>query len=141
MKVAFTTNDSIHVNAHFGSARQIDIYEASGNGFTFLESLEFQKNLKQDGNEDKLGPKLAALSGCSIVYVGAIGGSAASRLIRQKVTPIKAESSAEIIPLKLAELVETINNSPPPWLRKVLNQSQPQSYEDTFETIEEEVVV
>ncbi|MFM5903103.1 MAG: nitrogen fixation protein NifX, partial [Dolichospermum sp.] len=27
VKIAFTTNDRIHVNAHFGWAKEIDVYE------------------------------------------------------------------------------------------------------------------
>ena len=141
MKIAFTTKDSIHINAHFGSASQIDVYEVDTNGYTFLETLEFKGDLKEDGNEDKLEPKLKALQGCTIIYVNAIGGSAAARLIYRNVTPIKAQSEADEIQDILTRLVQTLNGSPPPWLRKALLKDQPRNFEDEFEITQEEVAV
>lgn len=149
MKVAFTTKDSVHINAHFGSASRIDVYDVDTEGYRFLETLTFQGNLKQDGNEDKLVPKIEATQDCTILYVGAIGGSAAGRLIQKNVTPIKAESSDDAIEDVLTRLVQTLKGSPPPWLRKALLKNKPQPFEnsfedtfaDSFETTEEEVVV
>ena len=141
MKVAFTTRDSATINAHFGSANRVDVYEVDTAGYTFLETLEFGGNLKEDGNEDKLEPKVKALDGCTLVYVSAIGGSAAARLIRKNITPVKAQTEADDIQDVLTRLVETLNGSPPPWLRKALQKSQPRNFEDDFETIEEEVLV
>lgn len=131
MKVAFTTTDRLHIDSHFGWATQIDVYEVSQSGYQFLETLTFEGDLKEDGNEDKLQPKLDALKGCTIVYVSAIGGSAAARLIKLRITPIKASNETEEIPHLLARLVETLNGSPPPWLRKALQQSTP-----TFDDLE-----
>lgn len=122
MKIAFTTVDRVHINAHFGWAEKIDVYEVSTEGYKFLETLTFAGDLKEDGNEDKLAPKLDALKDCTIVYVSAIGGSAAARLINQKVTPIKARSDADEIAEVLTQLVKTLNTNPPPWLRKALQQ-------------------
>jgi nitrogen fixation protein NifX len=92
MKVAFATTDLIHINAHFGWARQIVVYDVTPEGYEFVENIDFSGDLKEDGNEDKLIPKIEALADCTIVYVSAIGGSAAARLIRKKVTPIKAKT-------------------------------------------------
>jgi nitrogen fixation protein NifX len=120
VKIAFTTTDRIHVNAHFGWAKEIDVYEISDHGYEFLETLKFEGDLTEDGNEDKITPKLEALSGCTIVYVVAIGGSAAARLIKKGVTPVKAKSEEEKIEEVLTKLVKTLKGNPPPWLRKAL---------------------
>lgn len=122
MKIAFTTSDRVHVNAHFGWAREIDVYEISDQGYSFLETLKFEGDLKEDGNEDKITPKLDALVDCTIVYVLAIGGSAAARLIKKGVTPVKAKSEDEEIAEVLNKLVQTLKGNPPPWLRKALQQ-------------------
>jgi nitrogen fixation protein NifX len=129
MKVAFTTSDRIHINAHFGWAKEIDVYEVTTEGYQFVDTLTFKGELKEDGNEDKLVPKIEALAGCTIVYVSAIGGSAAARLIRKRVTPIKARSEEEEITEVLGKLVLTLQGNPPPWLRKAL-QPQPQNFDD-----------
>ena len=141
MKIAFTTQDSVHINAHFGWAKTIDVYDVDTQGYTLLETLEFSGDLKEDGNEDKLEPKLKALQDCTIVYVSAIGGSAAARLIRKNITPVKAQSEADEIADVLTRLVQTLNGNPPPWLRKALLKDRPRTFDDNFETIEEEVLV
>ncbi|BDA71424.1 nitrogen fixation protein NifX [Rivularia sp. IAM M-261] len=137
VKIAFTTSDNVHINAHFGWAKQIDVYEISDNGYDFIETLKFEGDLKQDGNEDKVTPKLEALYDCTIVYVSAIGGTAAAKLIKNGVTPVKAKSDDDKIRDVLDKLVLTLKGSPPPWLRKALQQ-KPTSFEDD---LEEETVV
>ena len=132
MKIAFTTNDNVHINAHFGSAKAIDVYEISDGGYHFLETLSFGGELKEDGNEDKLVPKLKALEDCTIIYVTAIGGSAAARLIKKGVTPVKARSEQDEIKELLERLVQTLKGSPPPWLRKALQQND-RNFEDELE--------
>jgi nitrogen fixation protein NifX len=131
MKVAFTTSDNVHINAHFGSAKQIDVYNVSPDGFNYLDTVTFGGDLEENGNEDKLVPKIEALSDCAIVYVSTIGGSAAARLIKNKVTPIKARSEEEKIDDILNELVKTLSGNPPPWLRKIIQQeSKSPDFED-----------
>ncbi|QSJ17664.1 nitrogen fixation protein NifX [Nostoc sp. UHCC 0702] len=132
MKIAFTTSDHVHINAHFGWAREIDVYEISNEGYQFLETLTFSGDLKEDGNEDKITPKLDAINDCTIVYVTAIGGSAAARLIKKGVTPVKARSEEEEINEVLNKLVQTLKGNPPPWLRKALQQ-KPSSFADEVE--------
>lgn len=139
MKIAFTTSDRVHINAHFGWAKKIDVYEVSTEGYTFVETLTFDGDLKEDGNEDKLLPKIEALHDCTIVYVSSIGGSAAARLIKKRITPIKARSEDDEIEEILTRLVETLKGSPPPWLRKALQQRNPSF--DELDEVEEEVPV
>jgi nitrogen fixation protein NifX len=134
MKIAFTTNDQIHINAHFGWARKIDVYEVTPDEYKFIKTLRFDGDLKEDGNEDKLVPKIEALADCTIVYVSAIGGSAAARLIKKRITPIKARSEDDKIIDVLERLVQTLKGSPPPWLRKALQQK-------SSNFLEEEVTV
>ena len=126
MKVAFTTSDQVHVNAHFGWAQQSAVYEVSPEGFNLINTLQFTGDLKEDGNEDKLVPKIDALTDCSLVYVSAIGGSAAARLIRKKVTPVRAKTEEEKISDILNELVKVLKGNPPPWLRKIIQQESKQ---------------
>jgi nitrogen fixation protein NifX len=141
MKIAFTTQDSLHINAHFGSAKQIDIYDINAEGYTLAETVTFNGNLKQDGNEDKLQPKFQALKDCTIVYVADIGPGAAARLINKSITPIKPpDADAEIADV-LDRLVVTLKGSPPPWLRKALRQDQPANFEEDYVATEEEITV
>ena len=124
MKVAFATQDNVHINAHFGWAKKVDIYDVYSEGYDFLNTVEFGGDLKEDGNEDKLVPKINAVADCTLVYVFAIGGSAASRLLKNKITPLKAENKDDEIADVLNSLVKTLGN-PPPWLRKALGKNAP----------------
>jgi nitrogen fixation protein NifX len=36
MKVAFATQDNVHINAHFGWAKKVDIYDVSVDGYKFI---------------------------------------------------------------------------------------------------------
>jgi nitrogen fixation protein NifX len=141
MKIAFTTKDSIYINAHFGSAKQIDIYDINTEGYTLAESVTFGGNLEQDGNEDKLVPKFNALKDCTIVYLADIGPSAAARLINKNITPIKPTDPEAPIADVLDRLVVTLKGTPPPWLRKALRQDAAPSFDEDYIEIEEEVSV
>ena len=123
MKVAFATQDLKMVDAHFGWAKNLAVYEISPEGFNLVEAIQFSGDLKEDGNEDKLAPKIEAIKDCAILYVAAIGGSAAARVVANKIHPIKVnepESIAEI----LAKLQVVLKGSPPPWLRKAMAKGE-----------------
>ncbi len=141
MKIAFATKDSIAINGHFGSAKQIDIYDINTEGYTLAETVTFGGNLKQDGNEDKLVPKMNAIQNCTIVYVADIGPGAAARLINKNITPIKPTDPDIPIAEVLDRLVVTLQGSPPPWLRKALRQDAAPSFDEDYIETEEEVTV
>jgi nitrogen fixation protein NifX len=119
MKIAFATQDNKHVDAHFGWAKTIAIYDVSPGGHRFLETVEFNGDLQEDGNEDKLAPKIEAIKDCAILYVAAIGGSGAARVVAQKIHPIKVNEPEEITSI-LSKLQTVLGGTPPPWLRKAM---------------------
>ena len=87
MKIAFATQDLKRVDAHFGWAKNIAIYEISTEGHRLVEAVQFDGDLQEDGNEDKLTPKLNAIADCAILYVAAIGGSGAARVVAEEDPP------------------------------------------------------
>lgn len=123
MRVAFATQDQQRVDAHFGWAQHLAVYEVQPEGYQFVQDFPFSEDLAEDGNEDKLAPKLAAIADCAIVYVAAIGGSAAARVVAAKIHPIKVTRPEPILDL-LDKLVEVLQRTPPPWLRKALMKGQ-----------------
>lgn len=181
MKVAFITTDRINVNAHFGGAQEVDIYEVSESGYEFLHTLDFEtgakkanegkeeaknksniidfaekkeslckhgkadckknqekvkeepKKAKDDESDGKIVRKIAVISDCTIVYVASVGGTAAAKLIKNNIMPVKPRSEKENISYILNRLVQTLKGNPPPWLRKAL---QPKSQDiETYETV------
>ena len=102
MKVAFATQDLKRVDAHFGWAKNLAVYEISSAGHRFLEAIQFDGDLQEDGNEDKLTPKLNAIHDCAILYVAAIGGSAAARVVAKNIHPVKVAQ-----PENIADVLQT----------------------------------
>ncbi len=123
MKIAFATQDKQRVDAHFGWAKHIAVYDVTPAGYTYVETFDFAGDLDEDGNEDKLVPKLDVIRDCVIVYVAAIGGSAAARVVAAKIHPIKVTQPEPILDI-LEKLQEVLQGTPPPWLRKALLKGQ-----------------
>lgn len=129
MKVAFATQDLQRVDAHFGWAKNIAIYDVSPDGNQFLEAIEFNGDLQEDGNEDKLEPKINAIKDCAILYVAAIGGSGAARVVANNIFPMKVKEPESISDLldKLQDVLKA--PAPPPWLRKAMAKGQDKELE------------
>ena len=133
MKVAFATQDLETVDAHFGWAKNIAIYDLTPDSYSFVEAVKFAGDLQEDGNEDKLLPKIEAIKDCSILYVAAIGGSGAARVVAQNIHPMKVPQ-----PEKISDLIEklqtVLRGTPPPWLRKILSKSGERQFDFDEET-------
>ena len=121
MKVAFATEDLKHVDAHFGWAKNISVYDITPEEIRFVTTYKFSGDLQEDTTEDKLEPKLEAIADCAILYVAAIGGSGAARVVGKKIHPIKVNEPEPIDGL-LLRLQTVLRGTPPPWLRKALNK-------------------
>lgn len=93
--VAFASMDGEIVDQHFGSARGFYVYRVSQDSSVFVTKKSFDKE-KQDGNEDKLKPKLKWLAGGDLVYCGSIGGSATKQLIALGMQPRVVKEGPEI---------------------------------------------
>jgi|UniRef100_E6QRM2 nitrogen fixation protein NifX len=134
MKVAFATQDLQRVDAHFGWAKNIAVYDVRADGYAFVETFTFEGDLKEDGDEDKLGPKIDAIRDCAILYIAAIGGSGAARVVASKIHPIKVPQPEAIMDI-LDKLQDVVKGTPPPWLRKALlkDQERVMDFEDEVE--------
>ncbi|MHB0990831.1 MAG: nitrogen fixation protein NifX [Burkholderiales bacterium] len=134
MKVAFATQDMQRVDAHFGWAKNIAVYDVRADGYDFVESFTFEGDLKEDGDEDKLLPKINAIRDCAILYIAAIGGSGAARVVASKIHPIKVPQPEAIMDI-LDKLQDVVKGTPPPWLRKALlkDQERIMNFEDEVE--------
>ena len=128
MKVAFATEDLVRVDAHFGWAKNIVIYEVEAESSAFLQRVQFDGNLAEDGNEDKLAPKVDAIRECSILYVAAIGGSGAARVVACGVHPMKVPEPQNIDDL-IQRLQQVLKGAPPPWLRKAMLRGKERNFD------------
>ena len=85
MKVAFATQDMHTLDAHFGGARNLAIWDVSPEGYRFLEAVRFDEVSNQDSQHeeghDRIDARVNALEGCALLFVLAIGGPAAARVV------------------------------------------------------------
>jgi nitrogen fixation protein NifX len=118
MKVAFATQDLVTVDAHFGWCPNLIVYEVTPDGAQPVARHAFAA-AREDGDEDKLAPRVEAIAACAILYAAAIGGSAAARVVALGVHPVQVREGERIAEL-LAKLCDVLAGTPPPWLRKAM---------------------
>jgi nitrogen fixation protein NifX len=137
LRVAIATQDLKTLDAHFGSARRFAVYEVTPGSTRLLEMLAFDTVSDQSGahaaeGEDRIGPKVAALSGCNLLFVLAIGGPAAAQVVRAKIHPVKL-AAPEPIDSILSRVQALMTGTPPPWLRKAMLAARGPSLADLEE--------
>lgn len=118
--VAFASSDGEIVNQHFGSSLGFHVYGIDGSTATSLAVKSFGKELR-DGNEDKLKPKLAWLTGCDMVYCGSVGGSAINELIKLGAHPVIVKGGPDIEEI-ITELQQEITGAMSPLLERIFKQ-------------------
>jgi nitrogen fixation protein NifX len=128
LKVAFATHDRRHVDAHFGSTPIMMIYEVGADGYRFVEAIEFDATSNGDGRhrsdgEDRVGAKAAAIRGCDLLFVLAIGGAAAARVVSHRIYPIKIAAPEAIIDV-IERIQAMMRETPPPWLCKIMTRDR-----------------
>ncbi len=118
MKVAFATKDMETINAHFGGAKEFVVYNLGKEGFELSDVVKTDTS-KLNG-DDKTDFKVKALKGVNIMYCESIGGTAAAKVIRAGINPMKVQEPRKIEAV-LNELVAMVNGNPPPWVKRIMN--------------------
>lgn len=141
MRVAFATQDLRNVDAHFAGARNFAIYEFTADESKFVEAIRFDGTSKEDGvhadaNDDRITPRVNALEGCALLFILAIGGPAAAKVVNSRIHPVKLPAP-EPIEQVIGRLQTMLKTSPPPWLRKALGNGSPKNLEFLNEDLEE----
>jgi nitrogen fixation protein NifX len=124
LRVALATQDVKSVNAHFGSAKKVAVYEVTPHSSRFVEALDFEDTTGESGEHtsssgNTLQSKVAAIEGCNLLFCLAIGASAAQKVVSARIHPVKL-SAAEPIEQVISKVQTMMTGDAPPWLRKVL---------------------
>lgn len=118
MKVAFATKDLELINAHFGGAKEFVVYNVSKEGFEVNGVIKTDTSSLQ--GDEKTEYKVKALKGANLMYCESIGGTAAAKVIRAGINPMKVQEPRKIEDV-LNELVVMLNDNPPPWIKQIMN--------------------
>lgn len=124
LRVAVATQDGRSMNAHFGSAKRFMIYEVTPRRSRLVTAASFEEVSDESGDhkaegQDRIAAKIGALAGCQLLFVLAIGGPVAAKVIGAGIHPIKL-STSEPIESVLDKVQEMLVGDAPPWMRRVL---------------------
>jgi nitrogen fixation protein NifX len=110
IKVAFATNNTTHIDAHFGSAKEFHIYEITQDSYNFNGVIPITAK-----DTDRT---IGLLDGVDIVYFINIGPAAAAKIINNGIFPIKYKESVSIED-ELSKLMNMLGTNPPPFIKKI----------------------
>ena len=131
LRIAIATQNMKSLNAHFGSAKRFAIYNVTPATAHFVQAVSFNETTEESGahrtdGDDKIGPKVAALAGCNLLFVLAIGGPAAAKVVGARIHPVKLPAPEPIEDI-LRKIQTMMTGNPPPWLRKAMGITQARS--------------
>lgn len=122
MKVAFATDDGSRVNAHFGQSPMFAIYSVTKSGGELVGLRKLPTILNQD-EAGKIESRIAVVEDCALIFIMQIGASAAARVTRRKIMPVKVPPGSPIDE-QVKRLVEMLQGKPPMWLAKILRAEE-----------------
>jgi nitrogen fixation protein NifX len=117
MRIAFTTQDGLNVDSHFGQVSVFHIWEVGPTEARFVSHASAVTSGEDE--EDRTEARASAVAGCAIVYTVQIGGPAAAKLAAKRIHPMKTGAEVPIAEV-VSKLQEVLRGNPPPWLRKAM---------------------
>ena len=108
------------LDGHFGSCARFLIYQLSASE---LRLIDIRSANGPESRDDKNAFRANLINDCQVLFVASIGGPAAAKVVRAGVHPIKypaAGSARE----RMESLQKVIQDSPPPWLAKVMGHDE-----------------
>ncbi len=115
IKVAFATNDTKNIDAHFGGAKQFYIYNVTSKTSDLFHVVNIQA---KDTDET-----IAKLHGVDIVYFVDIGPTAAAKVINNGIFPIKYKDIVNI-DSEIDKLKKMLGTNPPPFIKKIIDRKE-----------------
>lgn len=116
IRVAVASNNQEQMDGHFGSCLRYLIYQLSA---AEMRLVDIRSALEADLTDDRNGFRVGLIRDCHVIYLMAVGGPAAAKIVQAGIYPIKKDQGGNAREL-LAELQHAIVTSPPPWLAKIL---------------------
>ena len=161
IRVAFASNDRLHVNLHFGAAECFVIYDVAPGRADFVGIGEFDRAVMKGENrgramsdqvadeqlaaqlggvavltEDKVAEKIEFLADCAAVYASSIGKSI-KRLMAAEIQPIIVDTNHDIEDL-LNEVSLALFHGGLAWVDRAVKNKKRDTSPDRFDAIERE---
>jgi nitrogen fixation protein NifX len=120
IRIAVASNNQEALDGHFGSCLRYLIYQLSQQE---IRLIDIRSALAADLSNDKNAFRVSLIRDCAVLYIVAVGGPAAAKVVQAGIYPIKKEAGGQAREL-LGELQQAIATSPPPWLAKILGVAE-----------------
>lgn len=105
MKIAITSNNGKDIDAHFGKAERVVVYEVTDDHAQLVEIRNIvsysESNPSHSFNETKFNAVYETIADCKILYTQKIGETPANKLIDKGIIPKIVQGTIESIPLLL----------------------------------------
>jgi len=98
------------------------IYKVSKSGAELVGHRKLPLILNQD-EAGKIESRLEVVEDCTLIFIMQIGASAAARVTRRKIMPVKVPQGSPIDE-QVKRLVELLQGKPPMWLAKVMRAEE-----------------
>jgi nitrogen fixation protein NifX len=119
IRVAVASDNHEQLDGHFGSCQRYLIYQLSAHEIWLID---IRSALEADLHDDRNAARVGLIRDCHVVYVMAVGGPAAAKVIQANIYPMKKDHGGNAREI-LSELQQAIATAPPPWLAKILGVS------------------
>ncbi len=127
LRVAIATRGSQTVNEPFGRAEAFTVYDVSADASELVAIVEFPPvcrpcaaaNDNPDDCPDRIEARVAALTGCHVLFTRAIGDSAAARAMRNNIHPLVIGRD-ETVGTLIGRCQAMLAGNPPPWVRRIV---------------------
>lgn len=116
IRVAVASNNREELDGHFGSCLRYLIYQLSAKE---IRLIDIRSALEAELTEDRNAFRVSLIKDCALLYIVAIGGPAAAKVVQASIYPMKKEEGG-LAREVLLELQRALVTSPPPWLAKIL---------------------
>jgi len=122
LKVAFASSDMEWIDAHFGKTGQFVIYTVSKEGHTMEEVLKLNDlELEEGDDKNEEIARILAGKGIAILYIASIGPTAAAKVVKNRIHPLKVTEDTRIEEA-CTRLTEMLTGNPPPWIKRIISK-------------------
>jgi nitrogen fixation protein NifX len=120
IRVACASNQGEELDGHFGSARRFLIYQVASSAVRLIAVRDAV--LAHGAEDDKSSFRASLIQDCQILVVASIGASAAAKVVKRGIHPIKwpGGGNARIC---IESLQTVLGERAPPWLAKIMGQA------------------
>lgn len=130
LRVAFASDSGENLDGHFGGCLDFLIYDVNA---STARLVGVRPTDAVEGQPDPSEKRVALIDDCHMVYVNAIGGPAAAKVVRVGIYPLKVTEPQPIYTV-LTDLQDALYRPRMPWMAEALGVAPERS-----ETISEEI--